>query len=111
MTGVGRLTHLTGLLLQERADIQLLPVPYNGGPAAALGDVGTGRVSMIIEGYSGIAGSVKAGQVKLIAVASASACRNFPICRPWRKRYLTLPPPAGRFWSRRSARLRRLSAR
>jgi tripartite-type tricarboxylate transporter receptor subunit TctC len=35
VTGVGRLTHLTGLVLQERADIKLLPVPYNGGPAAA----------------------------------------------------------------------------
>src|SRR5271154_7236895 len=44
VTGVGRLTHLTGLVLQQRADIQLLPVPYNGGPAAALGDVGTDRV-------------------------------------------------------------------
>jgi tripartite-type tricarboxylate transporter receptor subunit TctC len=78
VTGVGRLTQLTGLLLQDRADIQLLPVPYNGGPAAALGDVGTNRVSMIIEGYSGIAGSVKAGQVKLIAVASRERLPQFP---------------------------------
>jgi tripartite-type tricarboxylate transporter receptor subunit TctC len=52
VTGVGRLTHLTGLLLQERAGIELLPVPYNAGPAAALSDVAAGRVSMIIEGYS-----------------------------------------------------------
>jgi len=78
VTGVGRLTHLTGLLLQERADIQLLPVPYNAGPAAALADVGSGRVSMIIEGYSGIVGAVKAGQVKLIAVASAERLPQFP---------------------------------
>src|SRR6202161_4701792 len=70
VTGVGRLTHLTGLVFQERAGISLLPVPYNGGPAAALADVGSGRVSMIIEGYSGIVGAVKAGQVKIIAVAS-----------------------------------------
>ena len=70
VTGVGRLTHLTGLVFQDRADISLLPVPYNGGPAAALADVAGGRVSMIIEGYSGIVGSVKGGQVKLIAVAS-----------------------------------------
>ncbi len=105
MTGVGRLTHFTGLVLQERAGIQLLPVPYNGGPAAALADVGSGRVSMIIEGYSGIVGAVKAGQVKLIAVASAAnGCRNFPICRRWPKPYRTLPPPAGKCWSRRSAR-------
>jgi tripartite-type tricarboxylate transporter receptor subunit TctC len=78
VTGVGRLTHLTGLLLQERADIQLLPVPYNAGPAAALADVGSGRVSMIIEGYSGIVGAVKAGQVKLIAVAAAERLPQFP---------------------------------
>ena len=78
VTGIGRLTHLTGEVLQQRADIKLLTVPYSGGPAAALGDVGSGRVSMIIEGYSGIVGAVKAGQVKLIAVASASRLPQFP---------------------------------
>ena len=78
VTGVGRLTHLTGELLQERADIKLLPVPYTGGPAAALGDVAGGRVSMIIEGYSGIVGSVKAGAVRLIAVASPERLPEFP---------------------------------
>jgi len=78
VTGVGRLTHLTGLVLQDRAGIQLLPVPYTGGPAAALADVGSGRVSMIIEGYSGIVGAVKAGQVKLIAVASHERLPQFP---------------------------------
>lgn len=78
VTGVGRLTHLTGLVFQEHAGISLLPVPYNGGPAAALADVAGGRVSMIIEGYSGIVGSVKAGQVKLIAVASPERLPQFP---------------------------------
>src|SRR5579872_834787 len=78
VTGVGRLTHLTGLLLQQRAGIELLPVPYNAGPAAALSDVGSGRVSMIIEGFSGIVGAVKAGQVKLIAVAASKRLPQFP---------------------------------
>jgi tripartite-type tricarboxylate transporter receptor subunit TctC len=78
VTGVGRMTHLTGLLFQERADISLLPVPYNGGPAAALADVASGRVAMIIEGFSGIVGAVKAGQVKLIAVASPERLPQFP---------------------------------
>jgi tripartite-type tricarboxylate transporter receptor subunit TctC len=78
VTGIGRLTHLTGEVLQQRAGIKLLTVPYTGGPAAALSDVGSGRVSMIIEGYSGIVGSVKAGQVKLIAVASANRLPQFP---------------------------------
>jgi tripartite-type tricarboxylate transporter receptor subunit TctC len=78
LTGIGRLTHLTGELLQARADIKLLSVPYNHGPASALGDVASGRVSMIIEGYSGIVGAVKAGQVKLIAVASPQRLPEFP---------------------------------
>jgi tripartite-type tricarboxylate transporter receptor subunit TctC len=77
-TGVGRLTHLTGELLQHQAGIKLLLVPYTGGPAHAVGDVATGRVSMIIEGYSGIAGPARAGQIKLIATAAAKRLAEFP---------------------------------
>ena len=58
-TGVGRLTHLTGELLQREAHIKLQLVPYVGGPAQAISDVATGRVGMIIEGYSGIAGAAR----------------------------------------------------
>ncbi|HVU40837.1 MAG TPA: tripartite tricarboxylate transporter substrate binding protein [Xanthobacteraceae bacterium] len=78
VTGFGRMTHLTGVLLQEKADIKLLPVPYTRGPASAIGDVASGRVSIIVEGYSGMIGSVKAGQVKLIAVASQQRLPEFP---------------------------------
>jgi tripartite-type tricarboxylate transporter receptor subunit TctC len=78
VTGFGRMTHLTGLLLQEKADIKLLPVPYTRGPASAIGDVASGRVAIIVEGYSGMIGSVKAGQVKLIAVASQQRLPEFP---------------------------------
>jgi tripartite-type tricarboxylate transporter receptor subunit TctC len=78
LTGIGRFTHLTGELLQERANIKLVPVPYTHGPASAIGDVADGRVSMIIEGYSGIVGAVKAGQVKLIAVGSTQRLPEFP---------------------------------
>ena len=47
-TGMGRITHLTGLLLESRAGIKLQAVPYAGGPAAALTDVIGGRVPLII---------------------------------------------------------------
>jgi len=77
-TGIGRLTHLTGELLQARAGISLETVPYTHGPASAIGDVADGRVSMIIEGYSGIAGAVKAGQVKLIATGAPQRLPEFP---------------------------------
>jgi tripartite-type tricarboxylate transporter receptor subunit TctC len=77
VTGVGRFTHMTGILLQERAGIKLTPVPYTRGPASAIGDVADGRVSLIIEGYAGIAGAIKAGQIKLIAVASSERLAEF----------------------------------
>lgn len=77
-TGIGRLTHMTGELLQQRADIKLVAVPYTHGPASAIGDVADGRVSMIIEGYSGIVGAVKAGQIKIIAVAAHERLPQFP---------------------------------
>ena len=78
VSGVGRLTHLTGEVLQRRADIKLLSVPYAHGTASALSDIASGRVSLIIENYSGIVGAVKAGQVKLIAVASPGRLPEFP---------------------------------
>ncbi|HUI14475.1 MAG TPA: tripartite tricarboxylate transporter substrate binding protein [Xanthobacteraceae bacterium] len=78
VSGIGRMTHLTGLLLQQKAGIKLIPVPYNGGPSAALSDVASGRVNMIIEGYPGIIGAVNAGQVKLIAVAAPQRLPEFP---------------------------------
>ena len=78
LSGIGRMTHLTGILLQEQAHISLLPVPYTHGPAAAVTDIAAGRVSMIIEGYSGIIGAVNAGQVKLIATASPTRLPEFP---------------------------------
>jgi tripartite-type tricarboxylate transporter receptor subunit TctC len=78
VSGVGRVTHLTGVLMQQQAGITLTPVPYTGGPGAALSDVASGRVTMIIEGFSGIIGAVNAGQVKLIAVASPKRLAEFP---------------------------------
>jgi len=78
VTGVGRLTHLTAELLQSRADIKLLTIPYTGGPAHAISDVVSGRVGLIIEGYSGIAGAVQSGSVKAVAVASEEPLAEFP---------------------------------
>src|SRR6266566_2708715 len=78
VTGVGRLTHLTGELLQQRTGIKLLLVPYSGGPSHALNDIIGGHVGMIIEGYSGLAGGIQSGAIKPIAVGSAQRLPNFP---------------------------------
>ncbi len=78
VTGVGRLTHLTGELLQLRAGIKLQIVPYTGGSAQALGDIIGGRIPMIIEGYSGLAGAYQSGALKAIAAGSAHRLPAFP---------------------------------
>jgi tripartite-type tricarboxylate transporter receptor subunit TctC len=76
-TGRGRITHLTMELLQERAGIRLQMIPYTGGPTAAMSDVGTGRVAIVIEGYSGLAGGIASGLIKGIAVASLQRLEDF----------------------------------
>ncbi len=77
-TGIGRLTHLTGLLVESRAGIRLQVVPYTGGPAAALPDVIAGRVPLIIEGYSGLAGAIRAHTLNVLAVGSRHRLSDFP---------------------------------
>jgi tripartite-type tricarboxylate transporter receptor subunit TctC len=68
--GPGRLTHLTGELLQSRAGIKLLMVPYSGGTAQVLNDMMGGRIALAFDSYSGIAGAVEAGNARPLAVAS-----------------------------------------
>jgi tripartite-type tricarboxylate transporter receptor subunit TctC len=76
--GRGRLTHLTGELLQSRAGIKLLMVPYLGGTAQALNDVMGGRIPLVIEAYSGLAGAIQGGTVRPLAVASPRRLETFP---------------------------------
>jgi tripartite-type tricarboxylate transporter receptor subunit TctC len=76
-TGRGRITHLTMELLQSRAGIVLQMIPYAGGPTAAMADVTTGRVDIIIEAYSGLAGGLQSGSIKGIAVTSYERLAEF----------------------------------
>jgi tripartite-type tricarboxylate transporter receptor subunit TctC len=78
VTGVGRLTHLTGELLQIRGHFKLQMVPYTGGSAQSLADVTAGRVSLVIEGYAGLAGAYESGQLKALAVASEKRLPHLP---------------------------------
>jgi tripartite-type tricarboxylate transporter receptor subunit TctC len=78
VTGVGRLTHLTGELLQIRGNIKLQMVPYTGGSAQALADILAGRVALVIEGYSGLAGAYQSGQLTALAIASEKRLPGLP---------------------------------
>jgi len=76
--GVGRLTHLTGELLQSRAGIKLLMVPYSGGTAQVLTDMMGKRIALAFDSYSGIAGAIEAGNARPLAVASAKRMTFLP---------------------------------
>lgn len=76
--GVGRLTHLTGELLQARAGIKLQMIPYSGGTAQVLNDVMGKRIPLVFEAYSGIAGAIKSGSVVPLAVAAPRRLAMFP---------------------------------
>jgi tripartite-type tricarboxylate transporter receptor subunit TctC len=68
--GPGRLTHLTGELLQDRAGIKLLMVPYSGGTPQVLNDMMGKRIALALDSYSGVAGAIEAGNAIPLAVAA-----------------------------------------
>ena len=76
-TGRGRITHLTMEMVQLRAGIKLQMIPYTGGPHASMADLATGRVHIVIEGYSGLAGALTSGTIKGIAVSSPERLADF----------------------------------
>ena len=76
--GRGRLTNLTGELLQAKAGIKLLMVPYSGGTTQVLNDMMGGRIALTFDSYSGIAGAVEAGNVHPLAVAAPKRVALFP---------------------------------
>ena len=78
VNGIGRLTHLTGELLQRHAGIKLLMVPYTGGTPAIINDMMGKRVGLVFEAYSGLAGAIDAGNVVPLAVAAASRMASTP---------------------------------
>jgi tripartite-type tricarboxylate transporter receptor subunit TctC len=67
--GNGSMSHLNGELLKQYANIDLLHVPYKGG-GAAMPDLLSGRVSLMIETSSGVMPLLRTGRVKALAVSS-----------------------------------------
>jgi tripartite-type tricarboxylate transporter receptor subunit TctC len=78
VTGVGRLTHLTGELLQLRTGIKLQTVPYSGSSAQAITDVYAGRIPIIVDGYTGLVPAFQAGTLVPLAVGGARRLPSAP---------------------------------
>jgi len=77
VTQHGGLAHLTGLLLRQRAKIELTFVHYPG-TAQSVNDVVAGRVPMVVDGLPGFLGAIAGGRLKPLAVASVQRLPNFP---------------------------------
>jgi tripartite-type tricarboxylate transporter receptor subunit TctC len=67
--GVGSVSHLAGELFMEEAKINILHVPYKGG-GAAVPDLISGRVSMMLETIPNALPLAKSGQMRAIAVTT-----------------------------------------
>jgi tripartite-type tricarboxylate transporter receptor subunit TctC len=77
VTGVGRLTHLTGELLQLRTGIKLQMIPYSD-PAQAITDVFAGRIPIMIDGYTGLVPAFQSGNLVPLAVGSTRRLPGAP---------------------------------
>jgi len=76
-TGRGRLTHLTMELLQAQANVKLQLVPYQGGPAQAMGDVMEGRVALVLDAYAGLASALQGNLIKGLASTASERLPGF----------------------------------
>jgi tripartite-type tricarboxylate transporter receptor subunit TctC len=75
--GVGSVSHLAGELFREKAKVDILHVPYKGG-GAAVADLLTGRVSMMLETIPNVLPLVRAGQMRAIGVTTREPSPSAP---------------------------------
>ena len=75
--GVGSIPQFLGILLQLRADLKLIEVPYKGGAPAATGLMG-GQVDLAFLNVPAVLSQVQGGQLRALAVASATRAKALP---------------------------------
>lgn len=75
--GNGSLDHLLGEMFKKAADVDMMHVPYKGA-AAANTDLVSGQVAVTFTSWPSIMSFVKAGKVRLIAVASENRSPLLP---------------------------------
>jgi tripartite-type tricarboxylate transporter receptor subunit TctC len=76
-SGAGGSPHLAGVLLEQRAGVQMVHVPYKGA-APALSDVISGQVNLGFKTALSAIPSMQAGKLKPIAVAANKRLPQIP---------------------------------
>ncbi len=75
--GVGSVSHLAGELFKEKAKIDIFHVPYRGG-GAAVSDLLSGRVSMMLETIPNALPLARSGQMRAIGVTTNERSSSAP---------------------------------
>src|SRR5262249_42320998 len=78
VTGVGRLTHLTGELLQLRTGIKLQMVPYSANSAQAIRDVHAGRIPIMIDCFTGLVPAFQSVNLVPLAISAVLPVPSVP---------------------------------
>jgi len=76
-SGAGSALHLAGELLKAEAGIDLVHVPYKGGPQV-LQELAAGRLDMAVGVPSSAMPLIKAGRLRVLAVTSLKRDPSFP---------------------------------
>ncbi len=75
--GIGSSAHLAGELFKSMTKLNIVHVPYRGGPPAMV-DLLSGQVSLMFNSLPAVIPQVKAGRLRGIAVASARRAKGIP---------------------------------
>jgi len=75
--GVGSIPQFLGLMLQDRAHVTLVHVPY-GGAAPAIVDMLAGRIDLAFLNLPAVLEQIRAGKLRALAVANATRAESLP---------------------------------
>lgn len=76
-SGVGQPPHVILELVEYRAGVHLLHIPYRGGPPAVAAAI-AGDVDMVFEGAAGLIPHIKAGRLRALAVTGERRMAALP---------------------------------
>ena len=76
-SGTGGTPHLAGELLNQRAGISLVHIPYKGG-GQAVGDVVGGQIPLVYTAIASAQQYVKSGRLKALGVSGAKRSTSLP---------------------------------
>jgi len=65
--GAGGANHMLGVLFMLRTGVELTHVPYRGA-APALADLIGGSIQLVFDGFAGVIGAIRAGQIRALGI-------------------------------------------